>query len=545
MSQSASPLVTPSSTVTLDQILSGFDVIVDARLVPESMSITGITLNSRDIKPGAAYVALQGTQAHGLDYVGDAEARGASVVFVDAATTHDLSSVPLPVVRIHDLSQSAGALASAFHNDPSRHLNVCGVTGTDGKTSVAQFIAQALNSMGIPTGYIGTIGWGVGDSLSPNPLTTPDAMTLQSMMASMLASGVTHVVLEVSSHALVQGRVNGVVFDVAVLTNLGRDHLDYHGTIEDYAQAKQKLFVWPGLRGAVLNHNDAFGQTLSSVINPEVPLIRYSGQSVSSGEDSALKDFGQEDSGQDNSGTGLGGHSSQANLSLSVSDVTYTDEGMRFVLHDAGQRWVVNTGLIGQFNIDNLLATYGALRTFGVGPADAAIALDKVKAVPGRMERFAAQGRATVVVDYSHTPQALQAAISSLRTHCSGELWVVFGCGGDRDPGKRPLMGDIAGTLADHVVVTDDNPRTESSDDIIRDILAGMDAGQQPTVIADRGDAIRHALRSAVAGDWVLVAGKGHEDYQIVGAERLSFSDREVVCRTYGIDTPSAEGVGS
>ena len=521
MSQSASTIVTASSTVTLDQILSGFDAITDATLVPESLVITGMTLNSQAVKPGFAYVALQGTKAHGLDYLDDAVARGASVVLLDRATTRDLSAVSLPVVKIPDLAESLGALASAFYHDPSRHLSVCGVTGTDGKTSVAQFIAQALTSMGIRTGYIGTIGWGVGDSLLPNPLTTPDAITLQSMMASMKASGVSHVVLEVSSHALVQGRVNGVVFDVAVLTNLGRDHLDYHGTAENYAQAKQKLFVWPGLSGAVLNHNDRFGQTLASMINPEVPLLRYSGHAGTDRDD----------------------------VSLSVSDVSYTDDGMRFVLHDANQRWVVNSSLIGQFNIDNLLATYGALRTFGISAPDAAIALDKVRAVPGRMERFAVSGRASVVVDYSHTPQALQAALTSLRTHCSGRLWVVFGCGGDRDSGKRPLMGDIAVTHADHVIVTDDNPRTEASDDIIRDILAGMDASQpamhEPHVIADRGKAIDYALENAVAGDWVLIAGKGHEDYQIVGRERLVFSDRATVCRAYGLDAPLAAGDAS
>lgn len=514
MSQSASPCVTASSAVTLDQILSGFDVITDATLIPESITITGIALNSREIQSGAAYVALQGEQAHGLDYIDDAAARGASVVLVEMATTRDLESLPLPVVRVRDLAESAGALASAFYGDPTGHLSICGVTGTDGKTSVARFIAEALNSMGIPTGYIGTIGWGIGDSLKPNPLTTPDAITLQSMMASLRASGVSHVVLEVSSHALVQGRVNGVVFDVAVLTNLGRDHLDYHGTLESYAQAKQKLFIWPGLSGAVLNHNDAFGQNLSSVINPEVPVIRYSGRAQS--------------------------HSDE--LSLSVSDVTYTDDGMQFILQEAGQRWVVHTGLIGEFNIDNLLATYGALRAFGIGASDAAIALDKVRAVPGRMERFATSGRASVVVDYSHTPQALQAALSSLKTHCPGELWVVFGCGGDRDPGKRPLMGDIADNLADHVIVTDDNPRTETSDDIIRDILSGMSNDHKAVVIANRRDAIAHALTSAASDDWVLIAGKGHEDYQIIGTERQSFSDRDEVCELYGLTPPTSVG---
>ena len=483
-----------TAAVSLRELLAQF-VLED---VPD-IAIKGLCADSRQLRLGEAYVALQGERVHGLDFI-DTVSATAAVILVDAddARSRQSSHAALPMVRVPKLADRLGEIASRFHQQPSHQLPVCGVTGTDGKTSVCRFVVNALDRLGYRAGYIGTIGWGIGDDLSPNPLTTPDPVQLQKMIASLYADGAQFVALEVSSHALVQGRVSGVEFDVAALTNLGRDHLDYHIDLASYRAAKSRLFAWPSLSAMVVNADDDFGRFLHQQYQGQVPVTTYS-----------LVDAG-----------GRGDESA-----LFASDITADVQGLQFVLHAGKRQWQVDTGLLGIFNVQNLLTAFGILRAFGLDQADCAAALADVSPVPGRMQQISSSAAARVVVDFAHTAQALESALAAMRLHCKGDVWVVFGCGGDRDAGKRPAMARVAERVADHVVVTNDNPRTESPDAIIRDILAGMQAPEQATVLEDRSDAIRHALAAASADDWVLVAGKGHEDYQIIGEQRLSFSD--------------------
>ncbi|MBX2878497.1 MAG: UDP-N-acetylmuramoyl-L-alanyl-D-glutamate--2,6-diaminopimelate ligase, partial [Granulosicoccus sp.] len=481
------------------------------------LALSGLALDSRNCRTGYAYLAVQGSVAHGLDFAESAVASGAVAVLVDAADAkadeavffrQDKSAVPL--IRVPDLIGNAGVLASRFYDYPTRHINVCGVTGTDGKTSVCRFISESLRYLGVKSGYIGTIGWGIDSELEPNPLTTPDPVSLQRMFASLRERGAKCVAIEVSSHALAQGRINGVALDVAVLTNLGRDHLDYHGSVKRYREAKEKLFFWPGLRGVVLNVDDEFGQQLNTKLNgagstASPTVVRYAlDNTAASTTDLAAAD-------------------------LVAADLAADAQGLIFSLRTDESEHAIRSSLLGTFNVQNMLACFGALRLLGVSAEEGAQALSALKAVPGRMEHFTVEGGTNAVVDYAHTPQALEAAIKTLRHHCDGQLTVVFGCGGDRDKGKRKLMGAVASRLADRIIVTDDNPRTESSDTIIQQILSGVETGSSTRVISDRGEAITEALQNAANDDWVLVAGKGHEDYQIVGDSRLDFSDRVVV----------------
>ena len=331
--------------------------------------------------------------------------------------------------------------------------------------------------------------------------------------------------MEVSSHALVQGRVDGVWFDVAALTNLGRDHLDYHGTLENYKAAKKTLFEWPGLSAAIVNLDDEFGLEIADSSFPaSTRLWGYSRHIETKPLQQNLSDDGL----------------------LRADDVVTDQTGVAFTLIAGNESWRLHVGLLGKFNVSNILAALSVIRAFGIPLSQAVAALDSVVPVPGRMETFTQPGKPVVVVDFAHTPQALQSALETAREHCSGKLWVVFGCGGDRDPGKRPQMGVVAFNIADRVVVTDDNPRSEQSLEIIGDIVDGISTvtdtvsvgdthvasqvqlSENVWAIANRRDAIEHACSHAGDGDWVLVAGKGHEDYQIVGAERHYFSDRDI-----------------
>jgi len=487
----------------LDELLDGFAAEDD---IP-ALSVHGLNLDSRCVTVGDVYLAVQGTVSHGLEFAQAAEKAGASATLIDAtdvsAEDARLTALAKPVIRVTNLAMVAGPLASRFFGHPTRQLEVCGVTGTDGKTSVCRFISEALCQQGQVTGYIGTIGWGIGEELEPNPLTTPDPVTLQRMFKSLRERGATAVALEVSSHALAQGRVNGVAFDVAVLTNFGRDHLDYHGSVANYSAAKELLFAWPNLRGVVLNVDDPLGQKLYLQMGEKDPKPTVLGFSTNS----------QVDQESD----------------VVASDIVADENGLAFTLSANAFHTETRSPLLGRFNVQNLLASFGALTLLGVAANDAIAQLTAVRSVPGRMEHFTAQGAANAVVDYAHTPQALEAAIRTLRLHCRGRLIVVFGCGGDRDTGKRQLMGEVAAEFADAIIVTDDNPRTENSQDIINQVMTGVPSASNVKVINDRSLAITTALQEASPEDWVLVAGKGHEDYQIIGTTVHPFSDRSLV----------------
>lgn len=485
--------------------------MLDALLEPwapssvPSIVVSGVNLDSRLVVQGDLYLAVAGATTHGMHYAQAAVDNGAIAVALStseqtmfAPIVQELEAQSVPVVKVDTLEQSCAQIASRFYGEPDKAMKLIAVTGTDGKTSVCRFIAQALAVNHQVCGYIGTLGWGLEGKLDSTELTTPDSVTLRRLLATMRDQGAQVIALEASSHGIAEGRLDGLSLDVAVLTNLGRDHLDYHVTIEAYREAKERLFHWDTLQAAVVNADDDMGQSLIRVLD-HLPCYAYSASGTLSESDG---------------------------MSVQARDVRADDSGLSFKLLDETGGRSVASSLLGTFNVDNLLACYASLRACGVAANEAIHGIASVTPVAGRMERLGGADKPTVVIDYSHTPGALQVAIAAVRVHCKGQLWVVFGCGGDRDTGKRAPMA-IAAQAADHVVLTDDNPRTESSESIIKDVLSGFESLDKVKVIADRGEAIAHALSRACAGDLVLIAGKGHEDYQIVGTQRYHFSDRE------------------
>jgi len=460
----------------------------------DALTYSGITADSRMVKPGYLFLAYPGVHSDGRDYIAQAiEAGAIGVIFDDADFTWQAKwTVSHRAVR--HLKQAVGDIAADFYRHPSAKLNLVGVTGTNGKTSVSHWLAQSLNYLGQKTAVLGTVGNGFLNATSAASNTTPDAILLQAMLAEYLALDARAVVMEVSSHGLDQGRVNGVEFDVAVLTNLSRDHLDYHGNMEAYAQAKQKLFGWPSLKCAVINADDAFGVGVLAELNAQSkPVLSY-GFST----------------GADVRGRHLSLH--EAGLSMQV---TYQQNSVE-----------LQAPILGRFNAYNVLAVLSALLAMGVSLEQALPALAQLQSVPGRMQQCGGGKLPLVVVDYAHTPDALEKVLMTLREQAPGQLICLFGCGGERDAGKRPLMGSVAAALADQVIVTSDNPRSESPEAIIAEVLHGMnDAVYQ--VQPDRAQAIKLAILSAQPGDIVLLAGKGHETYQEVAGVKQPFDDVE------------------
>jgi UDP-N-acetylmuramoyl-L-alanyl-D-glutamate--2,6-diaminopimelate ligase len=450
------------------------------------------------VQPGAAFVALKGAREHGLRYAADALARGAAIVLYEPSSVY--TDAPQPSLAVPGLKRRIGELARAFfatHATPS----IVGVTGTNGKTTVAYLTAQALAAPQRPSGYIGTLGFGVPPNLTRHALTTPDCFTLHREMAAM---GAPRVAMEVSSHALAQDRIAGLSFHTAVFTNLTRDHLDEHGDFASYGRAKARLFQLPGLSFAVVNVDDAFGASLAANLALGCELIRTTVHGAH--------------------GADLSGRLRRADLDGLALDITGRFGSARLA-----------SRLIGDFNAENLLSALGALLAQGVPLQTACDALAGAQAAPGRMEVLGGTPqRAWVVIDYAHTPDALRRALQTLTALGPREITCVFGCGGDRDRGKRALMGAIAAELADRIVLTDDNPRNEEPAAIVRDIRSGLGGHPDVTVIHDRRAAIRAALEQAHPGDAVLVAGKGHETEQIEGAERRPFDDRAVVSGLLG-----------
>lgn len=487
-------------TVSLTELLEPWVLVPAAN----ECTVSGIQLDSRQLREGDVFIALQGETVNGLDYLPQIISSGTAAVLVNAESArpddsekHDLDTASIAVIRIDDLSLNAGEIVSRFYADPSRSIKVIGVTGTDGKTSVCHLVAQALNENRDNCGVIGTLGWGFTGKLEESGLTTPDAVTLQTALSEFNKAGAGYAAMEVSSHALAQNRVSGILFDVAVLTNLGRDHLDYHGDIKSYRAAKEGLFYQPQLRAAVVNADDEFGISLMARLT-DLELTTY--------------------------GVGEGGE-----RHVRYSGVTHSPDGLSFLLEYAGQSYPVNSGLLGSFNVANLASTFAVLIVLGLSPDLAARSLASLKPVPGRMETTRLKNGATVIVDYAHNPHALESVLQSVASHVEGRLIVVFGCGGERDQGKRPMMASIAERYAQRCIVTDDNPRNEDGDVIVSQILTGFENPDQVWVERDRRSAIQMAIGDVAAGDLVVVAGKGHEDYQLVGEKRLDFSDSVVV----------------
>jgi len=489
--------------------------------VPAGLAVTDLSLDSRTVREGGLFLACAGRSSHGLATLEVALARGARAVLWEPApgVAPPAPSAGVWTAPVGGLARQASMIADRFFGAPSASLAVTGVTGTNGKTTVAWLLAQALGALRAADGgrdrcaYFGTLGTGTPpDRVAAGEYTTADAVTVQRQLAAARDAGATDVAMEVSSHALDQHRVAAVRFRSAVFTNLTRDHLDYHGSLEAYGEAKARLFDMPGLAARVFNVDDAFGAALAArhADRPRTWLSCRSaeGRAVAQRQCAA----------------------SPASRRLAAGMLRRSMRGLAFDLEIDGRSAApLEAPLIGDFNADNLLSVLGALLALDTPPAAAVDALRQAAAPPGRMQAFGGTGRPLALVDYAHTPDALAKALRAARAHCAGRLWVVFGCGGDRDRGKRPQMAAVAAELADEVLVTDDNPRTESPAAIAADIAAGLPAGYAAHVVHDRAAAIRAALGAAGADDVVLVAGKGHEDYQLIGTERRAFSDAAVV----------------
>jgi len=467
------------------------------------VAVSDITTNSHRAVTGGMFIACLGRRSHGLEFLADAVAGGATVVAWEPCAGVEPPELPANVIGIvvPGLPDKLGALADRFFGSPSAELAVTGITGTNGKSTTAYLAAQALTALGESAGYMGTLGFGLGADLEPSALTTPGCVEVHRRLRRLADAGAGHVVMEVSSHGLDQRRVDGVRFRAAALTSISRDHLDYHGDMERYAEAKARLFIGSGIETAVVNIGDAFGAELAS---------RLTGaQEAAELLSVALVDT------QSRSGT-------DARLLGRLLGARAEGIGLRFT-GDFGEA-TLDSPLWGRFNAENLVVATGVLLAHGFALEAAVGSLRDCVAPPGRMQLIrGGESRPTVIVDYAHTPDALGKALEAVREHTAGQVWCVFGCGGDRDRGKRAQMGAVAAESADHTVVTDDNPRDEDPRAIVADILSG--AAGRPEVIHDRGDAISHAIRAAGANDAVLIAGKGHESVQLIGREARRFSD--------------------
>ena len=483
------------------------DVLSMRGVVPGDIVINDLTLDSRAVIPGGLFLALKGRTHHGLKFVGQAVARGARAVLYEESPELAAPNFgpDVFVAAVPHLSQRASAFADRFFGAPSQALTIAGITGTNGKTTCTWLLAQSLQYCGRPAAYMGTLGFGRPPTVTPTEHTTSDAVSVQRHLAALRGLGAECVSMEVSSHALDQDRVAGVRFNTAAFTNLTRDHLDYHGTMEAYGAAKARLFAWPSLATRVINVDDPFGAKLASLPSP-ARLVVTTQKGVAATDAAWNAEYVRATRATpDTAGLVIGVESSWGPAELTVR-------------------------LVGEFNVDNVLTVLAVLLAWNIPLPQAVRALEKSRAASGRMEMFGGRGLTPLaIVDYAHTPDALSKALTAARLHCRGQLRVVFGCGGDRDAGKRPLMGRIAAELADELIVTDDNPRTEDPARIVADIVAGI-GGAAPLVVEhDRGLAIRMALERSVPDDVVLVAGKGHEDYQIYGTVRRPFVDQAIV----------------
>lgn len=467
-----------------------------------SIAVAGLALDSRKVAPGDLFLAVEGMKVDGRSYIEAAIKAGAVAVLAEQGPgwTGINRFQNIPVIAVDNLGAEVSAIASRFYGHPSRQLPLVGVTGTNGKTSCTQLYMQLVNLLGKRCGVVGTLGIGVDGMFEETPNTTPDAITLQRTLSDWLLSGVDLAAMEVSSHGLEQGRVAAIEFDQAIFTNLTRDHLDYHGSMRAYAAAKSRLFRMSGLKAAIINADDDFSMDLVAEVATGVEIFCHS-----------LRPAGK----------------TTPTIDVWAENVRYHERGASAELHTPWGEFEINSSLLGAFNLSNLIAVFIAAVNSGFRAEQVAAAIGQLKTVAGRMELVPSATGIVAVVDYAHTPDALEKALLAMRQHTTGKIWCVFGCGGDRDTGKRPLMGGVAQRYADHVVVTSDNPRNEDPALIINGILGGI---TRPTLVEeDRAKAIAFAIQQAAVGDSVLVAGKGHEPYQQVGDTRLPFSDIQQV----------------
>jgi len=495
-------------SIQLEFLLEGF---IDDSLIEQCkhIKINALVQDNRKVRNGNLFIAHQGLNTHGLLYAQDAVAKGATVVLWDGIIANRdeiLTSISSRVLCLHceNLKYKVGEIASRFYEQPSLSLNMIGVTGTDGKTTIAHFIAQCLDAYDVHCGILGTLGNGFINDLHPTGLTTVGALQVQKTLSDIKNAGARHAVMEVSSHGLEQGRVSGVAFTTAVFSNLASDHMDYHKSMDNYIEAKRKLFYTPGLKAAVINLDDSFGRALAKECRQHVCVWGYSQQ-----KDTHL-------------------FADCADYLVHATEVEPYKHGFQLAVTTPVGAGHFDIPVLGRFNVSNVLAVLATLLISQSSFDDAIKSLRNIHPVDGRVELIAEEGKPVVVVDYAHTEQGLAAVCQSVREHFTGDLWCVFGCGGDRDRSKRPLMAKVAEKYADKIIVTTDNPRHEDPLKIIDEIMAGFVQTENVERIVDRREAIEIAIANAKSNDVVLLAGKGHETSQIVGDIHIAFDDRRV-----------------
>ena len=467
-----------------------------------AISIAGMTLDSRQVKPGEMFVAVKGHSVDGRQFIAKAQQAGAAVVLAEADAEQPSveSTSGTAVIYLPALGDSLSAIAKRFYGAPDEQIDVVAVTGTNGKTTISQILAQWVMLQGKPAGVMGTTGNGLLGDIQAATNTTGSALEIPCVLKQMVGQGASFAAMEVSSHGLVQGRVKALDFKASIFTNLSRDHLDYHGDMASYAEAKKTLFTEHQCGVAVVNADDPVGREWLSDL-PQAVAVAMERKH-------------------------LAGHQGQM---LWLESVEYSAQGVTVAFDSSWGAGQFTAPLVGAFNVTNLLLSLATLLATGHEMAALLAVAPQLQAVTGRMEVFQKPDKPMMVVDYAHTPDALEKALQALRVHCHGELWCIFGCGGDRDRGKRPLMAVAAESLADRVILTDDNPRSEAPGAIMADMLAGLAKPDLALTIHDRRDACQWALTHASADDIVLVAGKGHEDYQILADRTIHYSDRETV----------------
>ncbi|MCD6038729.1 MAG: murE [Gammaproteobacteria bacterium] len=469
-------------------------------IYPNDLLISGLALDSRQVQKGDLFFAYQGSTLDGRQFINEAIKKGAKAIMVER--DEQVASISfqddVPIISVQHLKHKISALAGRFYNHPAQSMQIIGVTGTSGKTSFTYFLASVLEQLAFSCGVIGTMGNGLYGDIKSGNLTTPDAIAVQKIFAELFQQGARYVAMEVSSHSLAQGRVEAVPFTVGVFTNLTQDHLDYHGTMKAYGVAKKRLFESLATQFAVINNDDPFGRELIASLPNKENIIAY-------------------------------GIQKSKRVESVIAQSVELEQGVKARVITPWGEGELQTQLIGHFNLSNLLAVLAVIGLLKIPLSAALQCLKNVLPVPGRMQVLGGKELPLVVVDYSHKPDALKKALEALRPYYSGQLYCVFGCGGERDRGKRPLMGAIAERYADRVIVTDDNPRTEDPKQIVADIMQGFVHPEKIIVEHDRSKAINNSIQYAKRGDCVLIAGKGAETYQQIGNIKIPFSDVEQV----------------
>ena len=518
-------MVASAFTQSIRALLAKFGV--DA----PDIRVEGLTLDSREVNTRSAFVAIKGHERDGREFIPQAISLGAKVILAqtDDSSAHGVMEMRdhSVIISLYQLPNLLSTLAGAFYDYPAQKIISVAVTGTNGKTSTVQLLTQLKDALGTRSASIGTLGSSVFEGADTQwqttsaANTTPDAIRMQYLLAEFVQSDVKHVAFEASSHALVQGRLSHVKTDIAVLTNLTRDHLDYHGSMEEYAKAKRLLLEQPGLSAIVLNADDEESKRWDSAAEQHITRV-WTG--VTSNEVSV--------STYENQGSALTTSAENpASKYCFALNAEYHEAGCRFDIQSSWGNAAIALPLFGSFNVANVLSAIATLLQQGERFNEVVSAVNAITPVEGRMEVFPFQAHANVVVDYAHTPDALEKVLASAKAHTEGNVWCVFGCGGDRDKGKRPLMGRAAETGADSIVITTDNSRSEAPEDIAKDIVAGLHNPDIAVSIPDREKAIRYCLAHSAAGDIIIVAGKGHENYQIIGNTKTNYDERAVVAR--------------